>query len=124
MTLGDLIQLPPDGLRDRFGKEAHTLHQAARGQKHVPVQATELEEPLREGIYLEESERDVGRLMFGVKRLLDPVLEKLAGRRQMLAMLLLEMKLDSVPGSRVSDSTPDGVEATRSLRLRCGQARR
>jgi len=103
MTLGDLIQLPPDGLRDRFGKEAHALHQAARGQKHIPVQATEPEEPLREGIYLEESERDIGRLMFGIKRLLDPILQKLAERRQALAMLLLELRLER--GARQKEPT-------------------
>ena len=99
-TVGDLLKLPAVGLRERFGQEAHRLHRAARGQTHLPVQPEEALEPLREEILLDDGERDVGRLMFLVKRLLDPLLARLAERRQALAALVLELKLE-----RASDRT-------------------
>jgi len=93
-TVGDLLKLPPAGLRQRFGEEIHGLHAEARGLKETPLQAEEVLEPLREELLLDDGEKNSGRLLFLVKRLLDPLLERMAARRLALAELKLELKLE------------------------------
>jgi len=97
-TVGDLLRLPADGLQERFGDEAYRLHRAARGEDEVPVQRAEEEIPLRETMILDDPEKDVARLLFGIKRLLDPLLARLADNRQALATLTLELRLDGRKG--------------------------
>lgn len=93
-TVAGLLRLPPAGLRERFGEEAFRLHRAARGEDPLPLQPEEPEEPLREEALLDDGERDVARLLFQVKRLLDPLLVRLAERRQALAALVLDLALE------------------------------
>jgi len=109
-TIGDLLQLPAEGLKERFGDEAYELHRAARhheewGDNAVPVQRAEEVIPLRESMLLDDPEKDVGRLLFGIKRLLDPLLARLAENRQALATLTLELQLDGRKG-RVENLQP------------------
>ncbi|MHC4958188.1 MAG: Y-family DNA polymerase [Planctomycetota bacterium] len=97
VTVGDLLALPPVGLRERFGDEVHALHRLARGQEEIPVQPEEELEPLSEHFILDgdmDGETNVTRLLFLVKRMLDPLLERAAARREALAELFLEMKLE------------------------------
>jgi len=54
---------------------------------------------------LDDPEKDVGRLLFGIKRLLDPLLARLAENRQALATLTLELQLDGRKG-RVENLQP------------------
>ena len=63
-TIGDLTRLPPAGLCERFGEEAHRLWHAARGEDRLPVQPETEEEPLREEVILDDGEKDVTRLLF------------------------------------------------------------
>jgi protein ImuB len=93
-TLGDLLRLPPAGLRDRFGEEVHRLWRAARGGSRLPVQPEEELLPLRNEVLLDRGERELSRLLFQIKRLLDPLLAELAERRQALAGLKLQLELD------------------------------
>ena len=121
-TVRDLLRLPPAGLRERFGEEAYRLHRAARGEDKLPVQPEEELEPLREGILLDHGERDVGRLLFQIKRLLDVLLARLADRREALAGLALELVLERGPGSveqlRPADPTLDGKQLLDLVLLR------
>jgi protein ImuB len=114
-TVGDLLRLPPAGLYERFGEEIHRLWRAAREQDRLPVQPEEADPPLREEVVLDDGERDVGRLLFRIKRLLDPLLDRLAARRQALAVLWLELKLERGPGRRERLSPADPTLDRRQL---------
>ncbi|HEX5136262.1 MAG TPA: DNA polymerase Y family protein [Planctomycetota bacterium] len=96
-TLGDLLRLPPAGIRERFGEEVYHVFRAASGEDDLPVQPAPAEETLREEAILDEGETDVQRLLFLVKPMLDRLLQGLAGRREALATLALELKLDRGP---------------------------
>ena len=102
LTIGDLLKLPADGLRDRFGKEVYRLHLLARNEDGSPLQPEKEALCLRESIILDpdlaSGERDVSRLLFVIKRLLDPLLARLAENRQALATLVLELQLDRGAG--------------------------
>lgn len=97
-TLGQLLNLPADGLRDRFGDEVYRLHRLARGEDRLPIQPEEEQIPLRESMLLDNEERDIPRLMFVCKRLLDPLLARLSENRNALATLCLELTLERGPG--------------------------
>lgn len=97
-TLGDLLRLPPAGLRERFGDEAFRVWHLASGDGDLPVQPAPAEETLREEAILDDGEGNVQRLLFLLKPMLDRLLERLAARREALAALTLELKLDRAPG--------------------------
>ncbi len=97
-TLGQLLNLPADGLRDRFGDEVYRLHRLARGEDRIPIQPEPEQIPLRESMLLDHEERDVPRLIFICKRLLDPILTHLSKNRRALATLSLELTLERGPG--------------------------
>jgi len=125
-TLGDLLRLPADGLRDRFGKEVFRLHRLARGEENTPVQPVAEPPDLRESLVLDpdlaSGERDVSRLLFAVKRMLDPLLARLAESRQALAVLVLELRLDRGDGRverlKPADPTLDARQLLDLLLLR------
>ncbi|MHC4972267.1 MAG: Y-family DNA polymerase [Planctomycetota bacterium] len=121
-TIGDLSRLPPAGLCERFGAETYRLWRAARGEDRLPVQPEAEEEPLRGEMILDDGERDVTRLLFSIKRLLDPLLARLAARRQALAGLTLELKLERGPGHveqlRPADPTLDARQLLDLVLLR------
>jgi protein ImuB len=98
-TVGDLLRLPPAGLLERFGAEIFAVRRAAEGEDDLPVQPAPAEEPLREQAILDDGETDVQRLLFLLKPMLDRLLERLAARREALASLSLELKLDRGPKS-------------------------
>jgi len=99
-TVGDLLRLPADGLKERFGDEAYRLHREARGcgEDALPIQRAEEQIPLRESMVLDYAERKVQPLLFGIKRLLDPLLERLAEKRRALAALVLELQVERGEG--------------------------
>ncbi|MHC4819791.1 MAG: Y-family DNA polymerase [Planctomycetota bacterium] len=121
-TIGDLSRLPPAGLRERFGEEAYRLWRAGRGEDRLPVQPEPEEEPLREALVLDDGERDVTRLLFSIKRLLDPLLTRLAAERRALKGLTLELKLERGPGHaeqlRPADPTLDARQLLDLVLLR------
>lgn len=93
-TVGALLALPPGGLRERFGKEAHRLHRMAAGELWAPLAPTVLEEPARQKIILDDAENDSTRLLFLIKQLLHPLLATLAARHQALVALWLSLLID------------------------------
>ena len=125
-TLGELLALPPDGLRDRFGAGIYRLHRAAREDEGLPIQPEQEHVPLRESMLLDpdlvSGERNVSRLMFGIKRLLDPLLTRLADERQALSTLVLELQLDRGAGLierlKPADPTLDARQLLDLLLLR------
>jgi protein ImuB len=93
-TVGDLLSLPPGGLRERFGKEAHRLYRLAAGDLWTPLEPRPPNEPARQKYLLDDPEDDTTRLLFLIKQLLHPLLTTLAARHQALTALGLSLLVD------------------------------
>jgi len=98
-TLGDFLALPASGLRERFDEPAVRLHDLASGTAWAPLQPAPLAERLVARIELEFADDDLPRLLFLLKQLLDPLLARLAARREGARELCLRLSLDP-PGTR------------------------
>ncbi len=123
-TVGDLMDLPAAGLAARFGPETAQLVQLARGLRFDPLQPVVPAEPVRAEQLWEEPETDAWRLLFAVKRLLHPLLERLADRSRSVALLHLDLILADRAGTRRRESlrpaqpTLDAVLLLELVRLR------
>jgi protein ImuB len=93
-TVVDLLSLPPGGLRERFGKEAHRLYRMAAGDLWTPLEPRAPEEPAVEKHILDDAEDNTMRLLFLIKQLLHPLLATLAARHQALVALWLSLRID------------------------------
>jgi protein ImuB len=121
-TVGALLALPPGGLRERFGKEAHRLYRMAGGDLWMPLEPSLPEEPARQRILLDDGEADSTRLLFLIKQLLHPLLATLARRHQALTMLWLGLLIDHSGRLkellRPAEPTLDAVQILDLVRLR------
>ena len=90
-TVGDLLSLPPGGLRERFGKEAHRLYRMAAGDLWTPLEPRAPDEPAVQKHILDDAEDNTTRLLFLIKQLLHPLLATLATRHQALVALWLSL---------------------------------
>lgn len=88
-TVGAFLSLPPAGLHERFGPRAYRLHRMAAGELWAPLKPYKPEEPVRQTYLLDDPENDTTRLLFLVKRLLDPMIATFAARSEALAALWL-----------------------------------
>lgn len=80
-TLGAFLRLPAGGIRRRFGAEAHRLYRKARGELQVPLQGAGGDGPITRRLDLEDEVAVTSRLVFAIKRALNPVLAELADRQ-------------------------------------------
>lgn len=94
LTVGELVALPASGLEARFGPEAAELVALARGLRFDPLQPVVPEEPFTAAVEFEEPETDAWRLLFHAKRLLHPLLDRLADRARAVTLLHLDLALD------------------------------
>jgi protein ImuB len=121
-TVGALLSLPPGGLRERFGKEAHRLYRMAAGDLWTPLEPQAPEEPVMEKYILDDPEEDTTRLLFLIKQLLHPLLAILAARHQALVTLWLALLIDHGDWLRepLRPATPtlDAVQILDLVRLR------
>ena len=121
-TVGALLSLPPGGLRERFGKEAHRLYRMAAGELWAPLVPSPPVEPARQKVILDDAESDSTRLLFLIKQLLHPLLTTLAARHQALVALWLSLLIDH--GNYFKESlrpavpTLDAVQLLDLVRLR------
>ena len=104
-TIRDLLRLPPAGLHKRYGQKVFRLHQAAREEWHKPLQPQAAAPDFRQHTVLDYPERDANRLLFLVKRMLDPMLAQLVEQKRALSELEIEMKLD-FGGKRIERLQP------------------
>lgn len=93
-TVGAFLSLPAGGLYERFGPEAYRLHRMASGDLWDPLQPRPVEEPVRQTLILDDPETDTARLLFLIKRLLQPVLAALAARSEALTEVALCLLID------------------------------
>ena len=121
-TVGDLLLLPPGGLRERFGKKAHRLYRMAAGDLWMPLEPESSEERFIQKYILDDPEDDATRLLFVIKQLLNPLLAALAKRHQALVTLSISLVIDHSNRIRESlrpaASTLDAVQLTDLIRLR------
>ena len=97
-TVGQFLALPAAGLRRRFGAEAQRLHDLAAGSAWAPLDPLPEPEVLARRVEFDPAEAGLHRLLFQVKRLLDPLLDRLTSRRETLAELRLRLTFDSSGG--------------------------
>ena len=121
-TVRDFLELPPTGVRRRFGVEAEQLHQQASGDLQVPLQPLRAKEPLVQHLVLDDPEIDTSRLLFLVKRLLNRLLMTVVARHEALIELSVYLQLDHagrlVEHIRPAEPTVNSVQLTNLIRLR------
>ena len=121
-TVRAFLQLPPAGVRRRFGADAERLHRLAAGDLWAPLQPLPVREPLVARHDLDDPETDVSRLLFLVKRLLNRVLARIAARQEALAELTLDLRLERAPAQteRIRPAAPtlDAAQLLNLVRLR------
>ena len=121
-TIGGLLSLPPGGLRERFGKEAHRLYRMAGGDLWTPLEPQAPDEPVLQKYILDDAEDDTTRLLFLIKQLLHPLLAALARRYQALVVLWLSLLVDRngwlKEPLRPAAPTLDAVQILDLVRLR------
>ena len=105
-TVRAFLELPSEGVRRRFGRDAHDLHRRASSDLDPPLQPVRPPEPLLARHDFDQPETDVTRLLFVVKRLLDRLLAATAERREMLAELTLHLRLDLAREVRTEQVRP------------------
>lgn len=121
-TLGGFLDLPTSQVRSRLGREAHRLHQLATGNLWSPLHPEMPPDPTTTGTFLDYPEADRGRLMVLMEELLEPLLDSLEQRHEMMTMLLLRLRLDDKSENteilRSAKPTLDKIQVLDLLRLR------
>jgi protein ImuB len=121
-TVGGLLSLPPGGLRERFGKQAHRLYHMAAGDLWTPLEPCAPDEPVLQKYILDDPEDDTTRLLFLIKQLLHPLLATLAGRHEALLILWLSLLIDHSgwlkESLRPATPTLDSMQILDLVRLR------
>lgn len=95
--LKELLALPANGLRERFGSQVFELHRQAAGGLWSPLQLTAEVEPFRLESHFDYVQPASQGLLFLVKRLLDPLLARLMRRGLGVEVLHLEFFLEEAP---------------------------
>jgi protein ImuB len=126
-TVGDFLDLPGEGVRERFGSALHGLHRQASGELALPLQADRPHEPVWERLSLDAPETDAGRLVAGIALALAPLLGELAARGEALSELRVGFRFertgDHVESIRPAAPTLDAGRLMELVRLRLEAAR-
>jgi protein ImuB len=101
-TMGEFLELPPDGVHRRFGESALRLHQMARGDLSMPLTPYYEDIPPGEVISFDAPQTMSTRLIFALKRYLHPLLVQLDDHQEKLAGLELCMSYEDGSFDRVS----------------------
>ena len=121
-TLGGFLDLPASQIRSRLGREAHRLHRMASGDLWSPLQAEIPFEPTTAEILLDDPESDRRRLRVLMEGLLEPLLDSLNQRHEVMTSLLLTLRLEDrsqrTETLRPASPTLDRAQILDLLRLR------
>ena len=93
-TLGGFLDLPASQVRSRLGPEAHRLHRLAAGDLWSPLHPEIPSEPTTAAVFLGYPEADRQRLAVLMEELLEPLLDSLERRHEVMTTLLLHLRLD------------------------------
>ena len=121
-TLGGFLDLPASQVRSRLGREAHRLHRLAAGDLWSPLHPEIPSEPATARILLDYPETDHPRLAVLVEELLEPLLDSLDRRHEVMTSLILRLHLDDksqrTETLRPARPTLDRAQILDLLRLR------
>lgn len=111
--LGGFLDLPPAGIRRRFGETAFALHSRARGEAWAPLDPEIPEEPHERNIVLDHPETDATRLLHAIEGDLGALLQRLSERDRALCGLAIEITFDRPAppngGTASFEGTADGT---------------
>jgi len=93
-TVGELLRLPGDALRTRFGKDAQALHTAASAGAPLPVQGLVFSEPVQTTVEIEPADDDTTRLLFALRGALLTLAERLVPRGEAVARLSIVLSVE------------------------------
>ena len=93
-TVGELLRLPGDALRTRFGKDAAALHARASAGAPLPVQGLIFTEPVRTTVEIEPADDDTTRLLFALRGALLTLAERLVPRGEAVARLSIVLSVE------------------------------
>ncbi len=121
-TVGELLELPPEGLRRRLGDRIFELYRLARGDLRRPLPA---HRPLQQPSHTDHLDQAIGnahRLLFVIKRALPPLFHALEkeGEKLCLLVVLLHRRQDDPEELRIRPAEPtlDETLIVDLLRLR------
>ena len=121
-TVGDFLRLPGDGIRTRFGEATDALYQLAAGRRCAPLVPVPAEALHERSVDFDAPERNVDRLVFVIKRLLDGLVATLTREARAVVEIALHMKLDDrvtrVERVRPAAPTLDIAQLLTLVRLR------
>ncbi|HEU4366399.1 MAG TPA: DNA polymerase Y family protein [Candidatus Krumholzibacteria bacterium] len=121
-TLGGFLSLPGNGIRQRFGEDAHHLYRIARGELTAPLQPAIPREPARAAIHLDEPEESLDRLMAVIDREVQSLARRLDDRGEVLTAVAVQLEFDTgtKTAERLQPASPtlDISQVTELLQLR------
>lgn len=121
-TVDDFLKLPAAGIKRRFGEDAHRLHQLGTGDLWAPLQPAPPPDPHERMLDLDDEEKDLEKLLFLIKRLLDPLLQRLLSKGQALlevTCVFVQERGETLEELiRPSEPTLDGLMLLGLVRLR------
>lgn len=121
-TVGEFMDLPPGGIRKRFGPEAAHWHALARGEQWAPLTPQPLFEPIEGRAVLDYPLADVDSVLAKLGSLLESFLMELSARHEILAAFQFTLTLDdrSAYEEDIAPATPtrDAQQLLQLLRLR------
>jgi protein ImuB len=126
-TVGTFLRLPAAGLLERFGERAHRLHRMASGALRPSLDPMPFEQVEQEKLLLDEPVADSMHILFLVKGLLAPILERSAAAQAAITCLHLRLVLDRrdsvIETVRPAEPTLDGAILLELVQLRLHASR-
>ncbi len=127
LNIGQLLALPAEGIRQRYGEAAFDLHRLATGELALPLQPEQPVPPVTAHLILDQAETEVERLMHWIEQQLPQLLHELAGRGQALDELRILFRFERMGEHKeqVRPATPtlDVHQILELIRLRLSVTR-
>jgi protein ImuB len=121
-TLGGFLSLPANGIRRRFGEDAHHLYRIASGTLAAPLQPAVPREPARSAIHLDDPEGNLERIMAVIDRDIQSLVRRLDERGEMLTAVAVQLEFDdgTKTAERLQPASPtlDLAQVTELMKLR------